>query len=126
MRILGFNIQNSIVPIQTTFIEPQQVLTNSCLSRQTPTYSSFRIYGTGGLPISPTSQIMQWELLTDISDMTALQSTNTQAVDNVEQQSLQTGESKMVEAQEIAQTGDGRILLRTANSSDLVSSYRGC
>jgi len=123
-QILGFDVTNSITPLNNNFVTPEQVVAGSCLARRNSQQGSFVVTGSGGLPINPYSNIESWDNSTQgqsqSNNLTPLEKpspvNNAQA--EVTPKKWQPGDP-IVEAQTLIITADGRGLLRTAQQARL-------
>ena len=120
-QILGFDVTHSLIPLNNNLITPEQVIAGSCLARRNSQQGSFVVTGSGGLPISPYSNIESW----DNSIQGQSQSNNPTPPEKpspvdvaVTPKSWQPGDP-IVEAQTLIITADGRGLLTTTKQAQL-------
>lgn len=118
-QILGFDVTHSLTPLNNNLITPEQVIAGSCLARRNSQQGSFVVTGSGGLPISPYSNIESWG---DSTQSQPQSNKPTQPVDSAQAEAApkkwQPGDP-IVEAQTLIVTADGRGLLRTAQQAQL-------
>jgi large exoprotein involved in heme utilization and adhesion len=115
IRVLGFDAQNAITPQSPNLISTEQVMAGSCLARRNVEQGTFVVTGSGGLPISPFSDISEWESLSGVQpeedeSIQGLQPSNIEQKVASVQPEWKKGDP-IVEAQGIIVTADGRTLL---------------
>lgn len=62
IQTLGFDVRNSIIPLQNNLTSSEQIVAGSCLARRNANQSSFVVTGSGSLPMNPYSEIEEWEI----------------------------------------------------------------
>ena len=115
IRTFGLDFKNSLLPVTANFINPDQVIADSCLERRNVKQGSFTVTGTGGLPRTPYDAISDRYPLAQVQALAATSNHSTYGVTVAETPSWKAG-YPIVEAQRIVHTADGRILLAVSPS----------
>lgn len=110
IQTLGFDVRNTITPLQSAFVNPEQVVAGSCIARRNTEQGSFAVTGSGGLPISPSSRIEELNTLTGIEPVLA-ENTQKSPLQSVATSLKWKRGEPIVEAQGLTVTADGRKLL---------------
>ncbi len=113
IQTLGFDVQNTLVPLQTNFVTPEQIVAGSCLARRNASQSSFVVTGSGNLPVNPYSETQEWESLIEPPKIT--NGNRTEKLPNLADENNIDSTWKIgdpiVEAQGIVRLPNGRVLL---------------
>lgn len=132
IQTLGFDVSNTITPLQNNLISPEQIVAGSCLARRNAERSSFVVTGSGSLPVNPYSEIEEWEIPSSQSQSTLLDSVQPENNYQGTRSPLTTPSPKkwklgdpIIEAQGIVRLSDGRVLLgmkpqRPASAESLI------
>jgi filamentous hemagglutinin family protein len=63
VSVLNFNQQNVVAPPPSNFVSPDQVVANSCLARQGNSQGTLAIAGNGGLPETPETRTIPYQVV---------------------------------------------------------------
>ena len=127
-------LQNSISPLAANFVSPDQVVAGSCLARRNVERGSFTVTGTGGLQPTPYDAQSDRYRLVDVQPLEEegergrqgegeTENNQSPIQDSIPPTPLQKGGDeiqnwklgdRVVEAQAMTATADGRILVATA------------
>jgi large exoprotein involved in heme utilization and adhesion len=128
-QVLGFDVSNSLTPLNNNLVTTEQVIAGSCLARRNVERGSFVITGTSGLPINPYSGIERWDNLTGVESVkdekAQSQESSLPPANNNANQSLprkwQPGDP-IVEAQALILKADGRASLIASSPQPEISN----
>ena len=109
IQTLGFEVENSLTPLQDNFITSEQVVAGSCLARRNADSNSFVVTGSGSLPTNPDSEPHEWESLSKPT-LSSEQSQNVPDSNFISARPWKLGDP-IVEAQSIIKLPNGRVLL---------------
>ncbi len=108
VQSLGFEVEDSIVPLANNFISTEQIVAGSCLARRNAVQSSFVVTGSGALPTNPDYDNQEWESLSKPTNITAERSQNLSLNPVIRPWKLG---DPIVEAQGIVRLPNGQVLL---------------
>lgn len=118
-------LEDALVELSGNFVSPDTVVAGSCLARRNVAQGSFTVTGTGGLPVTPDSDIDGWYGM--LEEETNLPVSQQQPLSHSDSNSEQWKLGDPIrEAQGIVKTADGRQLLGFAPSSLMASSALIC
>jgi len=122
--------QDSLSPLSTNFLPPEQVIADSCLTHRNKEQGSFIVTGTGGLPNNPYDPLQGRYSVTQvqgISGDTGQQATAPTVNAQSSTPSFWKPGDPIQEAQGMMVTSDGRVVVGTApelvaiaNADDLI------
>ncbi|MFP5268996.1 two-partner secretion domain-containing protein [Coleofasciculus sp.] len=122
--------QNSISSLSTTFVPPEQVIADSCLTHRNKEQGSFIVTGTGGLPNTPYDPLQGRYTVTQVQGITGdggQQATTPRVNSPSSTPSFWKPGDPIQEARGMMVTSDGRIIVGTApelvamiNTDDLI------
>jgi filamentous hemagglutinin family protein len=110
IQTLGFEVENSLTPLQDNFITSEQVVAGSCLARRNADSNSFVVTGSGNLPTNPDSEPQEWESLSKPTTLSSEQSQDVPDSNFISARPWKLGDP-IVEAQSIIRLPNGRVLL---------------
>lgn len=130
-------LQNSLAALSGNFVNPEQAIAYSCLSRRNAERGSFTVTGTGGLPRTPYDAMLGQYPVSKVQGLTPQASSPSQSshqgnlpLSREDSQSPISHKWKLgdpvQEAQGMTATADGRILVGTSsqlaavNAEDLI------
>jgi len=122
--------QDSLSPLSTNFLPPEQVIADSCLTHRNKEQGSFIVTGTGGLPNNPYDPLQGRYSVTQVQGITGdagQQATAPTVNSQSSTPSFWKPGDPIQEAQGMMVTSDGRVVVGTApelvaiaNADDLI------
>ncbi|HAJ60449.1 MAG TPA: hypothetical protein DCP31_15255, partial [Cyanobacteria bacterium UBA8543] len=118
-------LQNSLTALSGNFVNPEQAIAYSCLSRRNAERGSFTVTGTGGLPRTPYEAMRGQYQVSEVQGLTPQTSSPRTNPQTPNSQKWKLGDP-VQEAQGMTATADGRILVGTSsqlapvNAEDLI------
>ncbi|MEQ9358171.1 two-partner secretion domain-containing protein [Coleofasciculus chthonoplastes] len=122
--------QDSLSPLSTNFLPPEQVIADSCLTHRNKEQGSFIVTGTGGLPNNPYDPLSGRYSVTQVQGITGdagQQATAPTVNSQSSTPSFWKPGDPIQEAQGMMVTSDGRVVVGTApelvaiaNADDLI------
>ena len=122
--------QDSLSPLSTNFLPPEQVIADSCLTHRNKEQGSFIVTGTGGLPNNPYDPLQGNYSVTQVQGITGdagQQATAPTVNPQSSTPSFWKPGDPIQEAQGMMVTSDGRVVVGTApelvaiaNADDLI------
>jgi len=107
----GISPINSLTQFNGNIISTDQIIANSCLTRRNQDQGKFTVTGSGGLPVTPYTDIDGWYGITpQPSNTTSQQKPSTLLPVATASKTWKIGDPS-VEATGIMRTADGRTLL---------------
>lgn len=118
-------LENSLVSLSSNFVNPEQAIAYSCLSRRNAERGSFTVTGTGGLPRTPYEAMRGQYQVSEVQGLSPSASSPSRKPQTPNVQKWKLGDP-VQEAQGMTATADGRILVGTSsqlaavNAEDLI------
>ncbi|MEQ9372488.1 MAG: filamentous hemagglutinin N-terminal domain-containing protein [Coleofasciculus chthonoplastes F3-SA18-01] len=122
--------QDSLSPLSTNFLPPEQVIADSCLTHRNKEQGSFIVTGTGGLPNNPYDPLQGRYTVTQVQGISGdagQQATAPTVNSQSSTPSFWKPGDPIQEAQGMMVTSDGRVIVGTApelvaiaNADDLI------
>jgi filamentous hemagglutinin family protein len=113
-------LENSLQSLSGNFVNPEQVIANSCLARRNVEQGSFTVTGTGGLPATPYEALSGRYAVTQVQGVSDAQtpqaSSPTPKLQTPTSNSWKLGDP-VIEARGMTITADGRIIVGTTLQS---------
>ena len=118
VSVLNVNQQNVVAPHPSNFVSPDQVVASSCAGRQGSSQGTFTIAGNGGLPETPETRTIPYQVVQVASVPTQSPPSNFQesrGAVSVDTPTWKPGDP-IVEATEFSVNAQGQVVL-TANGN---------
>ena len=112
------SLQNALDTQESTFVNPDEAIANSCLARRNEQQGSFTVTGTGGLPQNPYEALSSRYVVTDVQTLPAESKQQASYPLPTPSSPLPTPwklGNPIVEAQGMAVTANGRIMVGTTS-----------
>ncbi len=111
IQTLEFDEKNSLTPLDNNFVDPDQILAGSCLTRRNEQSGSFVVTGTGGLPDNPYSANQAYESLTRNKNPQGVSTTLQTSPPIIEASPIWKPGDPIIDANSLVRTNDGQVML---------------
>lgn len=110
IQTLNFDERNSLTLSENNFINPEQVVANSCLTRRNERLGSFVVTGTGGLPSTPYSKPQNYDSLTRNENRQSAMPLSKVVVNEKTPVDWKPGD-RIIDSNALVRTDDGQVVL---------------